>query len=45
MAGAQGDWQATSVSQLAEGASRVFILRQGAARHTGLAIQEAITER
>ncbi len=38
-------WQATSVSQLAEGGSRVYILRQGAARHTGIAIQENITER
>lgn len=38
-------WQATSVSQLAEGGSRVYILRQGAARHTGIAIQESIEER
>lgn len=38
-------WQATSVSQLAEGSSRVYILQQGAARHTGIAIQENITER
>ena len=38
-------WQATSVSQLAVGSSRVYVLRQGAARHTGVAIQEQISER
>eukprot|EP00208_Stichococcus_sp_RCC1054_P004677 CAMPEP_0206136136 /NCGR_PEP_ID=MMETSP1473-20131121/1362_1 /ASSEMBLY_ACC=CAM_ASM_001109 /TAXON_ID=1461547 /ORGANISM="Stichococcus sp, Strain RCC1054" /LENGTH=472 /DNA_ID=CAMNT_0053528439 /DNA_START=282 /DNA_END=1702 /DNA_ORIENTATION=+ len=32
-------WEATSVSQLQEGA-RVYILRQDAARHTGIAITE-----
>jgi 3-dehydroquinate synthase class II len=42
--GGQG-WQATSVSQLAVGSSRVYVLRQGAARHTGVAIQEQISER
>jgi 3-dehydroquinate synthase class II len=38
-------WQATSVSQLTVGSSRVYVLRQGAARHTGVAIDEQITER
>ena len=43
MAGAQG-WEATPVSQLREG-SQVYVLRQGAARHTGIAITETIVER
>ena len=38
-------WQATSVSQLVVGDSRVYVLRQGAARHTGVVIQEQISER
>ena len=37
-------WRATSVSELAPG-DRLFVLRQAGARHTGVAIQEAITER
>ncbi|KAL4436765.1 hypothetical protein ABPG75_003904 [Micractinium tetrahymenae] len=42
--GAQQAWQAVSVSQLAPG-HRLFVLRQEGARHTGVAIQESITER
>ena len=38
-------WQAASVSLLAVGASGVCVLRQGAARHTVIAIQKQISER
>lgn len=37
-------WQAVSVSQLVPG-HQLFVLRQEGARHTGVAIQESITER
>ena len=37
-------WRAISVSHLQPG-DEVLLLRQGAARHTGIAIDEAITER
>ena len=38
------DWQAVSVSQLKEGDS-LYVRRQGGARHTGISINESITER
>lgn len=38
------DWEAIAVSQLNVG-DTVYVLRQGAARHTGVAIKERITER
>lgn len=41
---AQQAWRAVSVSQLAPG-HQLFVLRQEGARHTGVAIQESITER
>jgi 3-dehydroquinate synthase class II len=37
-------WRTVSVSQLAVGDS-LFVFRQPAARHTGIAVQEACTER
>lgn len=37
-------WRAVSVAQLAPG-DRVYVLRQPAARHTGLAIDEGVSER
>lgn len=36
-------WRAASVSELAVGDS-LFVLRQAAARHTGISVQESITE-
>jgi hypothetical protein len=39
----QGGWRAVSVSQLAPG-DRVLVLQQAGARHTGIAIQERISE-
>lgn len=42
--GSRDSWRAISVSELAPG-DRVFVLRQGGARHTGVAIEESITER
>lgn len=42
--GQQPSWRAISVSDLAVG-DRLFVLRQGGARHTGVAIEESITER
>lgn len=40
----QPGWQAVSVSELQKG-QQLFVLRQGGARHTGVAIEESITER
>lgn len=40
----EGYWRAVSVAQLAPG-DRVYVLRQPAARHTGLAIDEGVSER
>jgi 3-dehydroquinate synthase class II len=37
-------WRAVSVSMLAPG-DTVYVLEQGAARHTGISIEESITER
>jgi 3-dehydroquinate synthase class II len=37
-------WAAVSVSELAPG-QQLLVLQQGAARHTGVAIEESITER
>lgn len=42
--GLHKDWQALSVSQLQVG-DRLFVRRQAAARHTGISINESITER
>ena len=42
--GEHEDWQALSVSQLHVG-DRLFVRRQAAARHTGISINESITER
>lgn len=41
---ATASWQAVSVSSLQPG-QQVFLLLQDGARHTGIAIQERITER
>lgn len=41
--GSSGGWRAVSVSQLAAG-DRVYLLQQGGARHTGIAIEERISE-
>ena len=38
------EWQALPVSQIAEGDS-VWVCLQGAARHTGIAITESISEK
>ena len=38
-------WQAASVSLLAAGASRVYVLRHGAERHTVITIQKQTSER
>lgn len=43
-AGAVSGWHAVSVSQLMPG-DQMFVLRQEGARHTGVAIQESISER
>jgi hypothetical protein len=40
----QQGWGAVSVSELAPG-HRLLVLRQASARHTGVAIEESITER
>ena len=40
---AADDWRAASVSELRVGDS-LFVLRQAAARHTGISVQESITE-
>ena len=40
----EGGWRAVSVAELSPGDS-VFVLMQGAARHTGIEIEESITER
>jgi 3-dehydroquinate synthase class II len=42
--GAAPAWRAVSVSELAEG-DELWVLRQGAARHTGVSIEESIVER
>ena len=42
--GGGASWRAVSVSELAAG-DRLYVLRQGGARHTGVAIEESITER
>ena len=43
-AGGESHWQAIPVSQISEGDS-VWVCLQGAARHTGIAITESITEK
>ena len=43
-AGDSSGWRAVSVAQLAQG-DRVYVLRQPAARHTGLAVEEGVSER
>jgi 3-dehydroquinate synthase class II len=43
-AGLGQSWRAVSVSELAPG-HQLFVLRQGGARHTGVVIEESITER
>jgi 3-dehydroquinate synthase class II len=40
----RGAWRAVSVSELRQGQT-VFVLRQDEARHTGIAIQERISEK
>ena len=42
--GGSSSGRAISVSELAPG-DQVYVLRQGGARHTGVAIEESITER
>lgn len=42
--GSSSAWRAVSVSQLAAG-DQLYVLRQAGARHTGVAIEESITER
>ena len=42
--GAEPAWRAVSVSQLTVG-DWLFVLRQPAARHTGIAVEETCTER
>ena len=42
--GSSSSWRAISVSELVPG-DQVYVLRQGGARHTGVAIEESITER
>ena len=43
-AGGGGAWRAVAVSELAAG-DEVCVLVQGGARHTGISIEESITER
>lgn len=42
--GGKGDWKAISVSQLSAG-DLVYVLVQEGARHTGISIEESISER
>jgi 3-dehydroquinate synthase class II len=42
--GEEAEWRAVSVAQLALG-DKVWVLRQPAARHTGLAVDEGVSER
>ena len=42
--GGQASWRAVSVSEMRVG-DKVFLRQQGAARHTGISINESIVER